>query len=46
MHLDNSPKLLTDPLVFVFLGMGVSIQVQRHLWSLIGSGSGLTERVH
>lgn len=46
MHLDNSPKLLTDPLVFVFLGMRVSIQVERHLWSLIGSGSGLTERVH
>ncbi|KAJ6913064.1 hypothetical protein NC651_015528 [Populus alba x Populus x berolinensis] len=46
MQLDNSPKLLTYPLVFVFLGMGASIQVQRHLWSLIGSGSGLTERVH
>ncbi|KAJ6992750.1 hypothetical protein NC653_015986 [Populus alba x Populus x berolinensis] len=46
LHLDNSPKLLTDPLVFVFLGMGASIQVQRRLWSLIGSGSGLAERVH
>lgn len=45
MHLVNSPVLLTDPSVFVFLGMGISIQVQRHLWSLRGSGSGLAQRV-